>query len=89
MTKKYVVMQGILSSSGSGDMHLIKSFTNKKEAIKFFNSIKKETICYKMRYDRYVKEYLATSVEKVVNDMEENEYVEYFECDAFGNKRRY
>ena len=85
---KYVVMQGILSSSGIGDMHLIKSFTNKKEAVKFFNSIKKDISVYKMRYNRYAKDYLATSVEKIV-DMEENEYVEYFECDAFGNKRRY
>ena len=88
MTRKYVVMQGILSSSGNGDMHLMSSFTNKKEAIKFFNSIKKDTSGYKMSYDRYTKEYLATSVEKVV-DMEESEYVEYFECDIFGKKRRY
>ena len=86
--KKYVVMQGVLSSSGSGDMHLISTFTNKKKAIKFFNSIKKDTSGYKMRYDRYAKEYLATSIEKLV-DMEESEYVDYFECDIFGNKRRY
>lgn len=86
--KKYVVLQGVVSSSGIGDMHLIRTFTNKKEAIKFFNSIKKDTSGYKMRYDRYAKEYLATSVEKKV-DMEESEYVEYFECDILGRKRRY
>lgn len=69
----YKIMQGIISESGTGDYHLETECKTKKEAIKEFNRIKKNTKGYAL-YKGY---YLETMLLKD-DDMEN--IIELYRC---------
>ena len=67
--KKYLVMQGMMSSQGTGDFCEEGRFSNKKDAVKFFNSIKKNI-------EGYSKEphgYLETNIQLIDDEWEDDD----------------
>ena len=63
--KKYLVMQGMMTSSGTGDYCKYGEFTNKADAIKKFNEIKNDLEGYS---NKPTHGYLETTIELYEND---------------------
>lgn len=67
----YTVLQGVISTtSGYGDFEEVKRFTNRKDATKFFNKIKKNISGW-VRF--YAHNILETILEKHFYNEEEEE----------------
>ncbi len=70
MKERYLIMQGVISTSGNGDYFEVAKFSTKKEALNFFNSIKKNTNGFAQK-----RHFLATELISIQHD----ELVESFE----------
>lgn len=73
---KYAVLQGVMASDGCGDSNMQAEFSNKKDALKYFNRVKKVT------RDWYISkvEHLETLLVKYTDDLcEDFEILELFE----------
>lgn len=72
---KYLIMQGILSESGSGDMYPVAEAATLKEAKKNFNEVKKDVSGWAHKKgDR-----LVTHIEPIEQDESDFKIIEYYE----------
>lgn len=68
----YGIFQGVHNKeSGTGCDCIITVFTNKKEAVKFFNKIKKDTSGYHISKNEYLETYM------LLNDDLDNPIMRY------------
>lgn len=69
MMNKYIVLQGYIDKYGGGVLEPEKTFTNKQEAIKYFNKIKRDV-------EGWLGDYLVTAIREV---SDECNYIAYHE----------
>lgn len=65
--EKYLIMQGVINASGCGDYFEVAKFATKKEAIKFFNKIKKDTRDFCPKHNFLATELISIQKDELID----------------------